>query len=99
VTAFSVGADLWPVVEADFAADHFAPPRNSAPRSPVQILFSRLDPFTKTAIATFPELRYLSRPLDKYSGEILAVAVEDNRPEDYYNDRQHSATRIQEHVI
>src|SRR6185503_3916222 len=41
----------------------------------------------------------LLRPLRKYPGEVLAMRIEDNQPQNCYNDCQRYAGWIQEHVI
>jgi hypothetical protein len=41
----------------------------------------------------------LSRPLHKYPGEVLAMPIENNQPQDYDDDCRRRATRIQEQVI
>ena len=41
----------------------------------------------------------LLRPLHKYSGEVLAMPIEDNQPQDHYDDCRRYSSWIQERVI
>ena len=46
-----------------------------------------------------PGFSWLSHPLHKYSGEVLAVPIENNQQQDCYHRRRCCSARIQEHVI
>jgi len=41
----------------------------------------------------------ISRPLHKYPGEVLAMRIEDNQPQDCHDDRQRYTSWIQSNVI
>src|SRR5712692_9616840 len=46
-----------------------------------------------------PMLHCLSRPLRKYPGEVLAMCIEDNQPQDCHNYCQRYTSWIQNNVI
>jgi len=46
-----------------------------------------------------PVANLLSRPLRENPGEVLAMRVEDNQPQNHYDDWQHYIARMQERVI
>src|SRR5258708_37426162 len=77
---------------------------NSAARTepdapaPTTMKSYRLSSFDSLIILELPGLIGY-HPLHKYSGEVLAVPIENNQPQDCHHRRRYCSARIQERVI
>src|SRR6185369_8747814 len=70
-------------------ADNSAARTEPAAPAPTTMKSYRLSLFASLIILTprfVNSVNWLSRPLRKYSGEVLAFRVEDDEPKDRYND-------------